>query len=601
MYARPVPLRIVVTTRRGVRHLLFLALLEARLGRPPDGVLVQSFGERAASRRSSAARLRTVAGRLVAPRSMNVTRRLARHRLAPRTTVDSMLLDALSPVIPVDIDDLARRSDVRVDPDPNSAGTAAWLEGLDPDVVVVFGGRILRGPWLTPRVAALNVHYGLLPWYGGAVSADYALYHDRGDRVGSTVHVLAPGVDDGPIVARLPVEPEMGTLEDVQTAVLRVGFEAIVEQVELLERGDPQRATPQTGTHVYRRGSQHLAIEAVADLRLRHRTETFPVQRALDRMPRGRGLRGRIAPSSIPPGVYVLLYHSVVDAANAEPWELSFSQVATPLGRFREHVAYLASHLTPTTLGDAFELLRNGPADRPYFALTFDDGYTNLVTNALSVCAEHGVRPTVFAGAAFAAGEAVHYRLLLAELIRRGHAERTAAFLGLDAARLWSESKDAYRSGTTETAVEQAWAELVGEPWPTAHLTFDGLRELVGAGWSVGNHTVRHVPLVGLDADELDRQLLVNDRRLADAGLDPIPWVSYPFGRVTHVDPELDAFMDRNPDLFGIFAAGGVNVVPSRKEWLRLSVEGDVDTARVRDQLFREARATLAALDDLAS
>jgi peptidoglycan/xylan/chitin deacetylase (PgdA/CDA1 family) len=540
---------------------------------------------------------------------MDVRRRLARHRATPPASVDDLLRDALAPLMPVELDELARRTDVRLDPDPNSAEAAAWLERLRPELVLVFGGKILREPWLSlPSLGAVNMHYGLLPWYGGAASAEYALYHDRPDRVGATLHEIAAGVDNGPIVERLPIATGVHELDECRAEVYRVGIASLVEHALRVEHGERPAGEPQMGTHVYRRGRDTLLVEAVAQLRLRHRDETFPVQRALDRMPRGRGLRGRVAAGRFPPGVYILLYHSIVDRSAAEPWELSFEQVATSVDRFREHAAYLAEHLTPTTLPEAFDLLREGPADRPYVVLTFDDGYTNLLTAAAPICAEHGFRPTVFASAAFAAQEAVHYRLLLAELVRRGHGARTAAFLSdafpdreFNAANLWTESKDTYRAGITEAATERAWAELVEEPWPRAHLSIEQLGELVTAGWSVGNHTLRHVPLVGLERSELEHQLLDNERRLAEARLDPIPWISYPFGRTSHVDATLDAFLERHTGYFGIFAAGGVNLVPSRKEWLRLSVEGDVAATGVRDQLFREARATLEALDELAS
>jgi peptidoglycan/xylan/chitin deacetylase (PgdA/CDA1 family)/folate-dependent phosphoribosylglycinamide formyltransferase PurN len=607
-----VALRLVVTTRQSVRHRLFLALLESALGRPPDGVLIQLPGGANPGRTTAAALnlFRVPFSHVVAPRSFDVARRLARHRLEARPAVDDLLCRGLAPLLPVELDELAMRTDVRLDADPNSAESAAWLERLRPELILVFGGRILREPWLSlPRRGSVNMHYGLLPWYAGAASAEYALYHDRADRVGVTIHAITSGVDSGPVIRRLPVAATAAPgLEECQAEVYRAGIGALVEHALLVERGESYDEESQVGTRVYRRDRNALVVEAVAEMRLRRRGETFPLQRALDRVPRGRGLRGRIAPGRIPAGVYVLLYHSIVDPSRAEPWELSFSQVATLIGRFREQTAYLAAHLTPTTLTQAFELLQDGPADRAYFALTFDDGYTNLATAALPICREHGLQPTVFASATFAAGEATHYRVLLAELVRRGYADATAAILAealpdhtFDATNLWAQSKDTYRPGVTETATERAWSELVGEPWPRAHLSFEDLAGLVESGWSVGNHTLRHVPLVGLDSAELDRQLLENEERLAAAGLDPIPWISYPFGRVAHVDAELDAFLDRHPDYHGIFAAGGVNVVPSRKEWLRLSVEGDVAVPGLRRELFREARATLAALDALCA
>src|SRR5262249_41224093 len=145
--------------------------------------------------------------------------------------VDDLLREALAPLMPVELDELALRTDVRVDPDPNSAEAAAWVERLRPELVVVFGGKILREPWLSlPRLGTVNMHYGLLPWYGGAASAEYALYHDRPDRVGATLHELAAGVDNGPIVERNPVAAAgVRELEECQAEVYRVGIASLVE------------------------------------------------------------------------------------------------------------------------------------------------------------------------------------------------------------------------------------------------------------------------------------------------------------------------------------------------------------------------------------
>ncbi|HEY2072406.1 MAG TPA: polysaccharide deacetylase family protein, partial [Gaiellaceae bacterium] len=467
--------------------------------------------------------------------------------------------------------------------------------------------RILREPWLSvAQHGALNMHYGILPQYGGAASTEFALYHDRLDLVGATVHSVDAGVDSGAVVERRRVVPEPGeSLERCRARVYRAGFDALVAQAEAVAAGANIAGQPQERTTVYRRSRGALTVEAAAQLRI-DTSASFPrLEQEVEAAPRGRGLLGRVAADRLPAGIYVLLYHSIVDDDSAEQWERAFTVSATSRRAFREQAEYLVSRFTPIRLDEAPSLLREGPADRPYVALTFDDGYRNLLTAAAPICSELGLQPTVFACASFAAGEAVNYRVLLATLIQLGHAQRVAAILAealddprYDEQTLWTRSKDAYRHGETDAAVQRAWHDLVGE-LPPAHLSFEELRELAAAGWTVGNHTLEHVPLVGLDRAGIERQVDENDVRLTAAGVTTIPWLSYPLGRSSHVDGTLGEFMDARPDLHGVFAGGGVNLIAARKDWLRIGVV-DQSLETLRRDLFREARATLLALERLA-
>ncbi len=62
--------------------------------------------------------------------------------------------------------------------DANDEDSMAWFERLAPDLVLVFGGRILAGPWFErPRLGAMNLHYGITPTYRGSESIAWAAYH----------------------------------------------------------------------------------------------------------------------------------------------------------------------------------------------------------------------------------------------------------------------------------------------------------------------------------------------------------------------------------------------------------------------------------------
>ncbi|HEY2074115.1 MAG TPA: hypothetical protein VGG88_11125, partial [Gaiellaceae bacterium] len=162
-------MRLVVTTRAELRHRLFLGLVESRLG-APAGVLVQSAAQPAVDggRQGVAGVLRRRAGDVLAPHvTLDPVRRLGRLRLGVERSTEDELLELLAPVQAVDLDELAARTSVEIAADPNSSEVASWLEELQPDLILVFGGRILREPWLSvAQHGALNMHYGILPQYG---------------------------------------------------------------------------------------------------------------------------------------------------------------------------------------------------------------------------------------------------------------------------------------------------------------------------------------------------------------------------------------------------------------------------------------------------
>jgi peptidoglycan/xylan/chitin deacetylase (PgdA/CDA1 family) len=291
--------------------------------------------------------------------------------------------------------------------------------------------------------------------------------------------------------------------------------------------------------------------------------------------PLARRLRRRL-PRRLPEGVYVLGYHSVPSHGAHEPWEEAYDRVLTWADDFERHLELLRSLMEPITLAEA--------ESAHGFVVTFDDGYANVAGAAADACERLGIRPTVFVSADFCAGRAVYHRVLLSTLVARGL---------VPAARL-AETKDGYVPGRTEAEVEALWQELCpGEPPPRAHLDFPQLRELAARGWTVGNHGRSHATLAAVD--DLDAELSGNEAELRAAGLDPLPWIAYPNGAARHVGPNVKAWMDAHPEQRGLFGAGGVNLRPSRDEWLRIPV-GDWDARQLELRLHAHADATRRAL-----
>jgi peptidoglycan/xylan/chitin deacetylase (PgdA/CDA1 family) len=478
-------------------------------------------------------------------------------------------------------------------------GTPSWLAEALPDVLVAIGAIPRELPGALGRAPTLLAyHPTLLPQGRPGDPACHPLYLGRPDLLGATITVRRDGGAEEVVCrARIP-EGRVQSVEEAEGAVHVAGIRALVSAASSALRGDRLRSEARIrGASRSRRTDSF--VRAVSRIQLEASRRPWPgLHRALETV------RGMPVPSprirGLPPGVYVFCYHSVVDPSRAEPWETGYGRVATRARNFARHMEYLSAHMTPISLADAPARLAGGPADRPYFAVTFDDGYRNLLRNAEPVCRGLGIRPTVFANAAFASREAVYHRVLLAVLAAEGHAGAAAAVFDrtfrtgdFTAQNLLRLSKERYRHGTTERATLEAWRTAHGDaPHPRAHLSFEELARLRDGGWFVGNHTRTHPSLSRVEGPALRDEIAGNHRALRDHGLDPLPWLAYPNGRACDVETSgILRWIREAPDRMGAFAAGGVNVFPSRAEWMRIPV-GDLDLSGLQRTIRRNLELT---------
>lgn len=104
-------------------------------------------------------------------------------------------------------------------------------EALNSDVFIVFGSSFIKG-WLVDFLvlqSAVNIHMGLSPYYRGSSCNFWALYDDRPEYVGATVHLLSKGLDSGPILFHAlpklglenPFEFTMRSVDVVQRSLIK--------------------------------------------------------------------------------------------------------------------------------------------------------------------------------------------------------------------------------------------------------------------------------------------------------------------------------------------------------------------------------------------
>ncbi|MBW3578437.1 MAG: formyl transferase [Actinobacteria bacterium] len=115
----------------------------------------------------------------------------------------------------------------------NGPAFADLIEEIRPWVVVVSGTGIIAPRVLSLGPIFLNIHCGITPDYRGVHGGFWAIAAGRPDLVGTTVHVIDPGVDTGPIVAQriVDVDPWCDTMRTLTTKQYLAGLEPMAVAV----------------------------------------------------------------------------------------------------------------------------------------------------------------------------------------------------------------------------------------------------------------------------------------------------------------------------------------------------------------------------------
>lgn len=80
------------------------------------------------------------------------------------------------------------------------------LAEIKPEVIVVSGSGIIRKKILKLAPTFINIHAGITPRYRGVHGGFWAIVEEDYDNIGTTVHLIDPGVDTGSILYQGTIE-----------------------------------------------------------------------------------------------------------------------------------------------------------------------------------------------------------------------------------------------------------------------------------------------------------------------------------------------------------------------------------------------------------
>ncbi len=237
----------------------------------------------------------------------------------------------------------------------------------------------------------------------------------------------------------------------------------------------------------------------------------------------------------------ILAYHRVSPAGDAAPRSI-------PAPVFRAQMAYLRKHCRPMPLVQLADAVRDADVPDRAVAVTFDDGYLDLLTEAVPILLECEVPATAFVtsegeepgyefwwdlvGRAFAPGRALPGELILPtagihEPLPTGLPARAAARQRVT--EILYSLPEAPRKRLERELAE--WSGVQPGLERIAILDLEGIARLAATpGISIGAHGARHLCLP-LHSEDVQRREVEENKRLLEgiAGC-PVDAFAYPFG-----------------------------------------------------------------------
>lgn len=124
----------------------------------------------------------------------------------------------------------------------NEPSFLEWLRGQEPDLVIsVAAPQIFREALIgTPRLGCINIHNARLPKYRGMLPNFWQMFNGE-KSVGTTIHRISAGIDEGDILLQEDTPIEAGeTLDALIRRTKRSGARLMIRMLEQFGTGAVQ-------------------------------------------------------------------------------------------------------------------------------------------------------------------------------------------------------------------------------------------------------------------------------------------------------------------------------------------------------------------------
>jgi len=246
-----------------------------------------------------------------------------------------------------------------------------------------------------------------------------------------------------------------------------------------------------------------------------------------------------------------------------------------PASVFEAQMRYLRKHYRILSLGDVLQEMAEPRSTEPAVAITFDDGYADLYTQAFPILQRYSVPSTIYLTVgAIDSGEVAWYdRVFVAFQVapakdfvlplnppRRIYLETPegrlrAAVEFITLMRKLPAAEQRAHCARLESAVP-----LPSESLSNRMLTWDQVRQMQAAGVSLGTHTITHPVVSNLDDADLEWELGESKRILENRIQHHVEDFAFPFGKSEECGQKAISALSRLGYRSAVTTEAGLNV-----------------------------------------
>lgn len=245
--------------------------------------------------------------------------------------------------------------------------------------------------------------------------------------------------------------------------------------------------------------------------------------------------------------VVMLGYHRVTNDFERER-TLGIESCLISQNTFRQHVQWLSSHFELATMSRAVEVLQGrASAKRDVVAITFDDGYADVLNHALPILQALRAPATLYVSSAVVEREGFFPHDRLYALLQRHEQsvamrQRTPPFTRALLERPWRNTPTRPKEWLHDLLQERTPAEIericdeltfasenTVPPLPATMkaVGWDGVRALRDGGFEIGAHTTSHAVLANVPPDVAERDLRESKTAIERAIESPVKHFAY--------------------------------------------------------------------------
>ena len=152
------------------------------------------------------------------------------------------------------------------------------LNKIDADVGFVFGAPLLKKEiFQIPKYGCVNIHTGLVNHYRGVDSSLWAMYDNRPDLIGATLHYIDRTIDAGTVIGTRGIE--FDKFDDLNTVFYKSclsGFRLLSENIDdILTNKTSKRALETKGKLYQNKDKSSEIVEKAENNLRRYKNENY--------------------------------------------------------------------------------------------------------------------------------------------------------------------------------------------------------------------------------------------------------------------------------------------------------------------------------------